>query len=50
MREGRIIQEGSPEDVYSLPISPAIAASTGEALLLEAAQSDDGSISYLFNN
>jgi iron(III) transport system ATP-binding protein len=50
MREGRIIQEGSPEDVYSLPISPTIAASTGEALLLEAARSDDGSISYLFNN
>ena len=46
MREGRIIQEGSPEDVYSLPISPTIAASTGEALLLEAARSDDGSISY----
>jgi len=50
MRDGKIIQEGSPEDVYSLPISPTIAASTGEALLLEAAQSDNGSISYLFNN
>jgi iron(III) transport system ATP-binding protein len=50
MRDGKIIQEGSPEDVYSLPISPTIAASTGEALLLDAAQSDNGSISYLFNN
>jgi iron(III) transport system ATP-binding protein len=28
MREGKIIQEGSPEDVYSLPISATIAAST----------------------
>ena len=50
MREGKIIQEGSPEDVYSLPISPTIAASTGEALLLQAIQSGDGSVSYLFNN
>jgi iron(III) transport system ATP-binding protein len=50
MRDGKIIQEGSPEDVYSLPISPTIAASTGEALLLQASQSGDGSVSYLFNN
>ena len=50
MRDGKIIQQGSPEDVYSLPISPAIAVSTGDALVLSASQSSDGSTHYLFNS
>jgi iron(III) transport system ATP-binding protein len=49
MREGQIIQQGSPEDVYSKPISPAIAISTGDALVLDATKLADGSTSYLFN-
>ena len=50
MRDGKIIQQGTPEDVYSLPISPAIAVSTGDALVLSASQSSDGSTHYLFNS
>lgn len=48
MRDGKIIQQGSPEEVYSLPVSPAIAVSTGDALLLEARQYEDGITEYLF--
>jgi len=50
MRDGQIIQQGSPEAVYSTPISPAMAISTGDALVLDAAQAADGSTSYLFNS
>jgi iron(III) transport system ATP-binding protein len=49
MRDGQIIQQGSPEAVYSKPISPAIAISTGDALVLDATKLADGSTSYLFN-
>ena len=50
MRDGQIIQQGSPEAVYSKPISPAMAISTGDALVLDAAQAADGSTAYLFNS
>jgi ABC-type Fe3+/spermidine/putrescine transport system ATPase subunit len=50
MREGQIIQQGTPESVYSTPISPAMAISTGDALVLDAAQAADGSTAYLFNS
>jgi iron(III) transport system ATP-binding protein len=49
MRDGQIVQHGTPEQVYSLPISPSIAISTGDALVLDAAQRTDGSTHYLFN-
>ena len=49
MRDGQIIQQGSPESVYSTPISPAIAISTGDALVLDASKMADGSTSHLFN-
>ena len=49
MRDGQIIQQGSPEAVYGQPISPAIAISTGDALVLDASKLADGSTSYLFN-
>ena len=49
MRQGKIIQQGSPEAVYSTPISSAIAISTGDALVLDAQKMADGSTSYLFN-
>lgn len=47
MREGKIIQQGSPEQVYSAPITPAIAISTGDALVLKAAKLSDGTINYV---
>ena len=50
MRDGQIIQQGSPESVYSTPISPAMAISTGDALVLAAVQATDGTTSYLFNS
>jgi iron(III) transport system ATP-binding protein len=49
MRDGQIIQQGSPEAVYGQPISPAIAISTGDALVLDASKLADGSTAYLFN-
>ena len=49
MREGQIIQQGSPEAVYSSPISPAMAISTGDALVLDASKMADGTTSYLFS-
>lgn len=36
MREGRVVQSGSPEDVYMHPISAQIAESTGDILELPA--------------
>jgi len=50
MREGKIIQQGTPEAVYSTPISLETAIGTGDALVLAAAKMADGSTSYLFNS
>ena len=50
MREGKIIQQGSPESVYSTPISLETAIGTGDALVLDAAKMADGSTTYLFNS
>lgn len=47
MREGKIIQQGSPEEVYSSPITAAIAISTGDALVLKATKFSDGTTSYV---
>ena len=49
MRDGQIIQQGTPEAVYSTPISPAMAISTGDALVLDASKMADGTTSYLFS-
>jgi iron(III) transport system ATP-binding protein len=50
MREGKIIQQGSPEAVYSAPISLETAIGTGDALVLDAAKMADGGTAYLFNS
>lgn len=50
MREGKIIQQGTPEAVYSTPISLETAIGTGDALVLAATKMADGSTSYLFNS
>lgn len=46
MRDGRVAQNGSPEEVYESPISPEIAASTGDVLILPAEQAVDGQTYY----
>jgi iron(III) transport system ATP-binding protein len=46
MRDGKIAQMGTPEEVYESPSSPSIAVSTGDALVLSARKFIDGSISY----
>ena len=46
MRDGKIAQYGSPEEVYESPVSPSVAVSTGDALVLSAHQAKDGSTSY----
>ena len=46
MRSGRVIQDGTPEEVYEAPISPEIAASTGDALVLAAQKLPDGQTRY----
>ena len=50
MREGKIIQQGTPEAVYSTPISLETAIGTGDALVLDAAKMADGETAYLFNS
>ena len=45
MRNGTIAQHGTPEEVYQNPTSPAIAISTGDALVLDGVRMADGSIS-----
>lgn len=49
MRHGQIIQQGSPESVYSAPISLETAIGTGDALVLDATKMADGSTAYLFD-
>jgi iron(III) transport system ATP-binding protein len=49
MRKGKIVQQGSPEDVYSKPTSPSIAISTGDALVLNATQLADGTTQHILN-
>lgn len=46
MRDGKIAQHGTPEDVYEKPASASIAISTGDALVLEGVRFSDGSTSY----
>lgn len=46
MHDGKISQHGTPEDVYEHPQSPAIAISTGDALILRGSRAIDGRTSY----
>lgn len=46
MRDGKVAQNGTPEEVYEAPISPEIAASTGDVLILPAKQSGSGATLY----
>jgi iron(III) transport system ATP-binding protein len=46
MRSGRVVQDGTPEEVYEAPISPEIAASTGDVLILAAQKLTDGQTRY----
>lgn len=46
MRSGRVVQDGTPEEVYEAPISPEIAASTGDVLVLAAQKLIDGQTRY----
>jgi len=50
MRDGKIAQYGTPEEVYESPVSPSVAVSTGDALILEAEQSDNGSTRYAISS
>jgi len=50
MRDGKIAQYGSPEEVYESPISPSVAVSTGDALVLSAHQAKDGNTSYALSS
>jgi len=46
MRDGKVAQNGRPEEVYEAPISADIAASTGDVLILPAEQSANGQTLY----
>ena len=46
MRSGRVVQNGTPEEVYETPISPEIAASTGDVLILPAQKLENGETLY----
>ena len=49
MQLGKIIQQGSPEQVYTSPLSATTAMSTGDALVLTANKLSDGTTDYIFN-
>jgi iron(III) transport system ATP-binding protein len=49
MQLGKIIQQGSPEQVYTSPLSAITAMSTGDALVLTANKLSDGRTDYIFN-
>lgn len=44
MRHGQIVQTGSPSQVYQDPISPEVAISTGDVLLLDSTKDEAGNI------
>jgi iron(III) transport system ATP-binding protein len=46
MRDGKVAQSGTPEEVYESPQSAEIAASTGDVLTLPAQKSSAGVITY----
>ncbi len=46
MRDGKVAQNGTPEQVYESPISAEIAASTGDVLILPAQRSNSGTTFY----
>ena len=46
MRDGKVAQNGTLEEVYEAPISPEIAASTGDVLILPAEKSGNGETFY----
>jgi iron(III) transport system ATP-binding protein len=46
MRDGKVAQNGTPEEVYEAPISPEIAASTGDVLILPARRTSNGDTHY----
>jgi iron(III) transport system ATP-binding protein len=46
IRDGKVAQFGSPEEVYESPVSPSAAVSTGDALILSAQQFADGRTAY----
>lgn len=48
MQNGKIIQQGPPEQVYSSPNSATTAISTGDTLVLQARKFSDGKTDYLF--
>jgi iron(III) transport system ATP-binding protein len=50
MRDGKIAQYGTPEEVYESPVSPSVAVSTGDALILKAEQSHNGSTRYAISS
>lgn len=50
MRDGRVVQTGSPADVYLKPLSAEIALSTGDIIALPARRSPSGGISSPLHN
>jgi iron(III) transport system ATP-binding protein len=46
IRDGKVAQNGTPEEVYESPISPEIAASTGDVLILPAEKLSSGQTLY----
>lgn len=49
MRDGSVIQTGTPEEVYESPISSEVAMSIGDALIIEANSEANGSINSILS-
>jgi len=50
MRDGQIVQIGTPQDVYNNPIGLEMAFSTGDALIVPALKNNNGEIQSIFSS
>lgn len=50
MRDGTVMQTGTPEEVYSSPISAEVASSVGDVVIVNAQVAEDGKAASIFGN
>jgi len=49
MKNGKIIQFGTPHEVYNSPVQPDVALSTGDSIVIPAVKDDQGKVFTIFD-
>jgi iron(III) transport system ATP-binding protein len=49
MKNGKIIQFGTPHEVYNSPVQPDVALSTGDSIVIPAIKDDQGKVFTIFD-